>query len=131
MSPANTAIKPRYVRLSGEIADQAVLDSLRTRFPNVPVGHAYASTEAGVGFEVTDGLEGFPASYVGRTDAKGGPVELKVVDGVLHVRSPRTASCYVGSAEPLADDGWVNSGDMVELRSVGEVGSDSVPTSDH
>ncbi|HEY8255511.1 MAG TPA: fatty acid--CoA ligase family protein [Rhizomicrobium sp.] len=112
MSPANAAIHPRYVRLSGEIADQAILDSLKARFPGVPVGHAYASTEAGVGFEVTDGLEGFPASTVGRP----GPVELKVVDGLLHVRSPRTASRYVGSADALIDDGWVNSGDMVELR---------------
>ena len=112
MSPANAAIHPRYVRLSGEIADQAILDSLKARFPGVPVGHAYASTEAGVGFEVTDGLEGFPASYIGRP----GPVELKVVDGLLHVRSPRTASRYVGSADALIDDGWVNSGDMVELR---------------
>ena len=121
MSPANAAIHPRYVRLSGEIADQAILDSLKARFPGVPVGHAYASTEAGVGFEVTDGLEGFPASYVGRP----GPVGLKVVDGLLHVRSPRTASRYVGSADALIEDGWVNSGDMVELRrSVGEGRSD-------
>ena len=112
MSPANTAISPRYVRLSGEIADQAILDNLKARFPNVPVGHAYASTEAGVGFEVTDGLEGFPASYIGRP----GPVELKVVDGLLYVRSPRTASGYVGGMDALTDEGWVNSGDMVELK---------------
>src|SRR6185312_9196530 len=59
-----------------------------------------------------DGLEGFPVSYVGRP----GPVEMKVVDGVLHVRSPRTASRYVGSSEALTDDGWVNTGDMLELR---------------
>src|SRR3569833_123844 len=123
MSPANAAIHPRYVRLSGEIADQAILDSLKARFSGVPVGHAYASTEAGVGFEVTDGLEGFPASTVGRP----GPGELKVTDGLLHVRSPRTASRYVGSADALIDDGWVNTGDMVELRGeryfvVGRVG---------
>lgn len=112
MSPANALIRPRYVRLSGEIADQAILDTLKARFPGVPVGHAYASTEAGVGFEVTDGLEGFPASYVGGR----GAVELKVVDGLLHVRSPRTASRYVGGSEALTDAGWVNTGDMVELR---------------
>ena len=110
MSPANAAIHPRYVRLSGEIADQAILDSLKARFPGVPIGHAYASTEAGVGFEVTDGLEGFPASYVGRP----GPVEMRVVEGLLHVRSPRTASGYVGGAEALTEDGWVDTGDMVE-----------------
>ena len=32
--PAVEALAPRYVRLSGEIADQAVLDSLRTAFPS-------------------------------------------------------------------------------------------------
>src|ERR1700761_6516653 len=111
MSPDNSEIAPRYVRLSGEIADQAVLDSLKARFPEAAMGHAYASTEAGVGFEVTDGLEGFPASFIGRL----GPVEMKVEGGTLHVRSPRTASDYVG-ASGLKSDGWVDTGDMVELR---------------
>ncbi len=111
MSPANIEIAPRYVRLSGEIADQAILDSLKARFPDAGIGHAYASTEAGVGFEVTDGLEGFPASFVGRP----GPVEMKVADGTLHVRSSRTASQYVGGGE-LKNGGWVDTGDMVELR---------------
>lgn len=112
MSPANAQIAPRYVRLSGEIADQAVLDSLKARFPEAAMGHAYASTEAGVGFEVTDGLEGFPASFIGRP----GPVEMKVVAGTLRVRSPRTASQYVGGTDDLKNDGWVDTGDMVELR---------------
>jgi acyl-coenzyme A synthetase/AMP-(fatty) acid ligase len=112
MSPANSAISPRYVRLSGEIADQAILDSLKARFPNAAIGHAYASTEAGVGFEVTDGLEGFPVSFIGRP----GAVEMKVTDGTLHIRSARTASQYVGGADALMHDGWVNTGDMVELR---------------
>jgi len=111
MSPANAKIAPRYVRLSGEIADQAILDSLKARFPDAAIGHAYASTEAGVGFEVTDGLEGFPASFIGRP----GAVEMKVVDGTLHIRSPRTASEYVGGA-PLLNDGWVDTTDMVEQR---------------
>ena len=112
MSPAISHIAPRYVRLSGEIADQAVLDSLKLRFPDAAIGHAYASTEAGVGFEVTDGLEGFPAEFVGRP----GPVEMKVVDGSLQIRSARTASNYVGGAEALGEDGFVDTGDIVELR---------------
>ena len=58
------------------------------------VGHAYASTEAGVAFEVNDGLAGFPASYV--EQVRDG-VEMKVVDGSLRIRSPRTASRYVGT----------------------------------
>jgi acyl-coenzyme A synthetase/AMP-(fatty) acid ligase len=112
MSPGIGQIAPHYVRLSGEIADQAVLDSLKAKFPDTAIGHAYASTEAGVGFEVTDGLEGFPASFVGGP----GAVEMRVEDGSLQIRSPRTASRFVGSADLLKDDSFVDTGDMVELR---------------
>jgi acyl-CoA synthetase (AMP-forming)/AMP-acid ligase II len=113
MSPAIGKIAPRYVRLSGEIADQAILDNLRNVFAPAGVGHAYASTEAGVAFEVNDGLAGFPAAFVERP--RNG-VELKVVDGSLRIRSRCTASRYVGDTPaPLADgDGFVDTGDIVE-----------------
>jgi acyl-coenzyme A synthetase/AMP-(fatty) acid ligase len=115
MSGSVSRFTPRYVRLSGEIADQAVLDGLALAFPRASIGHAYASTEAGVGFAVNDGREGFPASLVGQ-DLNG--VEMKVVDGSLHIRSKRTAQGYIGkSAATLIDsDGFVDTGDMVELR---------------
>jgi acyl-coenzyme A synthetase/AMP-(fatty) acid ligase len=115
MSGAASGFGPRYVRLSGEIADQAVLDGLRRAFPLASIGHAYASTEAGVGFAVNDGLEGFPASMIG--ESRDG-VEMKVVDGSLRIRSRRAAHAYVGRrAAPLTDaEGFVDTGDMVELR---------------
>jgi acyl-coenzyme A synthetase/AMP-(fatty) acid ligase len=113
MSPVIRKISPRYVRLSGEIADQAVLDSLRNAFPQASIGHAYASTEAGVAFEVDDGLAGFPAEYIERS--RNG-VEMKVLQGSLRIRSPRTASRYVGTEAALLDeDGFVDTGDMVEM----------------
>jgi acyl-coenzyme A synthetase/AMP-(fatty) acid ligase len=115
MSGSVAGFSPRYVRLSGEIADQAVLDGLGRAFPEASIGHAYASTEAGVGFAVNDGLEGFPATMIG--DNRGG-VEMKVEDGSLRIRSTRTARAYVGpNAAALADEqGFVDTGDMVELR---------------
>src|SRR6202034_198382 len=115
MSGAASAFSPRYVRLSGEIADQAVLDGLRQAFPDASIGHAYASTEAGVGFAVNDGLEGFPATLIGEN--RGG-VEMKVEDGSLRIRSRRNARAYVGRhAAALADaEGVVDTGDMVERR---------------
>jgi len=115
MSGSAANFAPRYVRLSGEIADQAVLDGLAQTFPNASVGHAYASTEAGVGFAVNDGREGFPASLIG---ANRDGVEMKVVDGALRIRSKRAAHAYVGkSVAALTDpDGFVDTGDMVELR---------------
>ena len=115
MSGAAAKFSPRYVRLSGEIADQAVLDGLAQAFPNASIGHAYASTEAGVGFAVNDGREGFPASLIG---GNRDGVEMKVEDGSLRIRSQRTAHAYIGRrAAPLADgDGFVDTGDMIELR---------------
>jgi acyl-CoA synthetase (AMP-forming)/AMP-acid ligase II len=115
MSGSVAEFSPLYVRLSGEIADQAVLDGLSRAFPEASIGHAYASTEAGVGFAVNDGLEGFPATMIG--DNRGG-VEMKVEDGSLRIRSTRTARAYVGpNAAALADEqGFVDTGDMVELR---------------
>ncbi len=115
MNPAIGLIAPRYVRLSGEIADQAVLDGLRAAFPDAAVGHAYASTEAGVAFDVNDGRAGFPADYIG---AVRNGVAMKVgADGSLRIRSPRTASRYVGGDSNLFDDeGFVDTGDILVRR---------------
>jgi acyl-coenzyme A synthetase/AMP-(fatty) acid ligase len=114
MSGAVTRIAPRYVRLSGEIADQGVLDNLRAAFPAATVAHAFASTEAGVAFEVRDGRAGFPASLLNG----GGPVELRLIEETLHVRSPGTARCYLGEegADLRAADGFVDTGDRLEER---------------
>ena len=114
MSVEARAIAPRYVRLSGEIADQGILNALRAYYPHARVGHAFASTEAGLGFEVDDGLEGFPASVVG----SAGDVQIDVEGGSLRIRSARTAVRLVGD-EPscLADEeGFVDTGDVVERR---------------
>ncbi len=114
MSSSAHAIAPVTVRLSGEIADQAILDGLAEVYPAAAIGHAYASTEAGVGFEVKDGREGFPAAYL---DADG-PAAMRIEDGSLRIRSPRMARCYLGSAAPALTDagGYVDTGDMVEQR---------------
>ena len=117
MSGHAARIDPAYVRLSGEVADQAVLDRLRAAYPAARVSHAFASTEAGVAFDVTDGLAGFPAAWV---DAPGLPElrpELRVDGGTLRIRSARTATGYLGAATSLADaDGFVDTGDIVALR---------------
>ena len=114
MSGAAAMIAPRYVRLSGEIADQAVLDSLRATYPEATVAHAFASTEAGVAFEVRDGLAGFPETLLGAP----GPVEMRVMSGTLQIRSAGTGERYLGTgAEALRGaDGWVDTGDRIEVR---------------
>jgi acyl-coenzyme A synthetase/AMP-(fatty) acid ligase len=114
MSPNAGVIDPDYIRLSGEIADQAVLDALHARYPRARIAHAFASTEAGVGFEVDDGRSGFPATFVGAS----GTVSIHVNDGSLKLRSQRTALGYLHHADgPLADvEGFVDTCDAVERR---------------
>jgi acyl-coenzyme A synthetase/AMP-(fatty) acid ligase len=106
-------IDPQYVRLSGEIADNAVLTALRALYPRARIEHAYASTEAGVVFEIDDGQAGFPAAWIG-SDAV---VQTKIVDGAIHVRSSRCGRGFLGEGGALTDrDGFVDMGDMVERR---------------
>ena len=114
MSAATDRISPRYVRLSGEVADQAILDHLAAAFPAAGISHAFASTEAGVAFDVADGLAGFPEALIGRPGAKA---ELRIDNGSLRIRSGRTASRYLGNRGVLRDaDGFVDTGDMIEIQ---------------
>jgi acyl-coenzyme A synthetase/AMP-(fatty) acid ligase len=114
MSPSARLIAPAYIRLSGEIADQRLLNHLRSVYPQARIAHAFASTEAGVAFEVNDATAGFPAAVLDDTPG----VEMKVEDRTLRIRSARTASRYLGENAPrLRDaDGFVDTGDIVELR---------------
>jgi len=113
MSPAVQEITPDYIRLSGEVADQALLNTLSVAFPKAHIAHAFASTEAGFAFDVRDGMAGFPAALIGQA----GKAELRVKDGSLRIRSTRTASRYLGGDDCLLDaDGFVDTGDMLERR---------------
>ncbi|MDE3163944.1 MAG: AMP-binding protein, partial [Acidobacteriota bacterium] len=114
MSPMAGELKPRYVRLSGEIADQVILDQLHAAYSDAALVHAFASTEAGLAFEVKDGKAGFPVSAL---DAMP-DVAMKIEEGTLRIQSPRAAQRYLGEGAPaLRDaDGFVNTGDRVEPR---------------
>jgi acyl-coenzyme A synthetase/AMP-(fatty) acid ligase len=111
MSDAAGLISPAYVRLSGEVADQVILDQLVAQYPNADIVHAFASTEAGLAFEVADRKAGFPAAYVGGNSA----ANLAVQEGTLRVRSSRNAFGYLdGGVRPIADAcGFVDTGDVV------------------
>jgi acyl-coenzyme A synthetase/AMP-(fatty) acid ligase len=114
MTAATDRMSPRYVRLSGEACDQPILDALHQAFPDASIAHAFASTEAGVAFDVRDGQAGFPASIIGQD----GPVKLRVEDGTLRIKSSRTASRYLGDNMPSLFDssGFVDTGDWVERQ---------------
>ena len=94
MSPESHAIRPRYVRLSGELAAPGILNALHAAYPVMAAILAFASTEAGVGFEVDDGSRDFRQRMV---DGQA-TCSSEVHDGSLRVRSSGTPSaCSVRS----------------------------------
>jgi acyl-coenzyme A synthetase/AMP-(fatty) acid ligase len=114
MSSSAHLMAPEYIRLSGEIADQALLDQLRLFYPEARVSHAFASTEAGVAFNIKDATSGLDPDVINHTPG----VEMKIEHGTLRIRSDRTASRYLNhECRPLKDkDGFVDTGDVLELR---------------
>ncbi len=115
MNPMRDRIDPRYVRMSGETADETLLRAVSALYPRARVAHAYASTEAGVLFEIGDGRAGFPAALL---EPRGGDVELKLVDDTLRARSPGAASRYLGARRAALHDadGFVDTGDLIKLN---------------
>ncbi len=113
LSGAAARIAPGYIRLSGEIADDSALRGLAEAFPAARIEHAYASTEAGVVFAVDDGRAGFPVCWLERR----APVEMRLVEGALRVKTSRRALRLLGENAPdLVDEsGFVDTGDMIEV----------------
>jgi acyl-CoA synthetase (AMP-forming)/AMP-acid ligase II len=113
MLPEARKIKFRLVTLGGEIATQELLNALCTTYPDAKVLHIYASTEAGVGFSVKDGREGFPKSYL---EDGIGKVRMKVNDaGCLMIKTPGSSQNDRADAHFRDEDGYIDTGDLVEV----------------
>ncbi len=108
------SISLRHVTLGGETVEQGLLDDLKRLFPQAAIRHIYASTEAGAVFSVKDGLSGFPSRWL--VEGVDG-AQLRVVNGMLEVNTPRRMQAYVGdSLNSLTDDGWVQTKDLVDVQ---------------
>jgi len=102
----------RQITLGGEIADQSLLNGLKHCFPAARIVHIYASTEAGVGFSVHDGMAGFPAAWL---ESERAPVPMMVRgDGHLLVR-PATVPEGAETAGRLDADGYLDTEDLVRV----------------
>jgi len=114
MCPGSEHLPLRQITLGGEIADQPLLNQLAARYAEARISHIFASTEAGVGFSVSDRRAGFPAAYLSEPPQG---IALKIADGRLLIRNTDVAGQYVGREESFRDEeGFVDTGDRVEIR---------------
>tara|TARA_B100001057_G_scaffold499938_1_gene612621 strand:+ start:8152 stop:9480 length:1329 start_codon:yes stop_codon:yes gene_type:complete len=103
----------RQITLGGEPADQSILNALKAAFPNARIAHIYASTEAGVGFSVTDGLVGFPVQYLDQGVAGN---QLRISESGTLLIKPERYVPSAGGTSMANSDGFIDSGDLVAMR---------------
>ncbi|MCC5853782.1 MAG: AMP-binding protein [Alkalimonas sp.] len=99
--------------LGGEICDQPLLNQLQQCFPQARLRHIYASTEAGVGFSVTDGQAGFPRKYL---DEGFKDLQFKVDDN-QHLWLKRSTPFAATLQARLDSAGFLDTEDLVRVTS--------------
>lgn len=117
VAPHESADLPvRQITIGGEAVTSDVLEGLRQRLPQARISQVYATTELGSCFSVRDGEKGFPVSFLTMDgdDASARDVDLKIVDGQLHVRSRRGMMAYYGDAAQRQGT-WQPTGDLVRI----------------
>ena len=117
MYPALNGFNFQRITLGGEIADQMILSALRLSFPNVRITHIYASTEAGVGFSVTDGKAGFPLRWVESGCSPNG-VGFMIDGGILKLLFPHIPAGDKTDDKPISKSeiDVIDTGDAVYIK---------------
>ena len=100
------------ITLGGEAAPGGLLDRLAALFPVAKISHVYAGSEFGSVGSVRDSKSGMPLSILDRGD--DADVQLRIVDGELHIRSRVGMLGYYG--EPDVGDEWRPTGDLVTVE---------------
>jgi len=107
-----TQLQLRQITLGGEIADKIILSQLAQLFPCARVSHIYASTEAGVGFSVSDGQAGFPRKWLNNASL---PTQIAINSDNHLLLKPSLLATGEEVLSRLDDRGFIDSCDLVKL----------------
>lgn len=100
----------KLITYGTEVMPEATLHKVRRIFPNAEVKQTYGLSELGV-------LRSKSQSDTSLWVKVGGDgFEVKVVDGVLWVRSEANMVGYLNAPSPIDPDGWMCTGDHVEVN---------------
>ncbi len=100
------------ITLGGEAVPGPLIERLGRLFPSAKISQVYGATEFGLGISVRDRQSGLPTTVLERSD--DADVQMRIVDGELHVRSRVGMLGYYGESD--IDDDWRPTGDLVEVR---------------
>lgn len=112
MCTLSPSLKLKRITLGGEVSSQSILSALSKAYPASKIAHIYASTEAGVGFTVRDGKEGFPLDIC----SSNKNVDLKINNGTLWIRSNRSSDKLLKGSVDIDPEGFIDSGDLVVVK---------------
>jgi len=99
----------QLVTYGTEPMPQATLDAVRVALPHVALQQTYGLSELGI----MRSKSRDDASLWVRIGGEG--FEIRVVDGVLHIRAASAMQGYLNAPSPFTDDGWFVTGDEVEV----------------
>ena len=108
--PDNVPESLKIITYGTERMDQPTLDALCALLPDVDFRQTFGMSELGI-VRVKSEARNSLFMKVG-----GEGVETRVVDSVLEIRSQTRMLGYLNAGSPFDDDGWYNTGDIVEER---------------
>ncbi len=112
MCEGSNSLKLSNITLGGELSNQSILNALSSIYTDAKIRHIYASTEVGVGFSVTDALEGFPTSLL--VDS-GMDFKLKISsEGELLIKKDILSQSFIDITK-YTENEYFCTGDLVEL----------------
>lgn len=99
----------KIITYGSEPMDPRTLALLNERFPGCRISQKYGTTETGS-----------PRSASRDNNSLwlrlgGDGVEVKIVDGVLHLRGENTILGYLNAPSPVDAEGWYSTGDLVDV----------------
>jgi acyl-coenzyme A synthetase/AMP-(fatty) acid ligase len=97
------------ITYGSEPMDPTTLKRIHERFPTTEIVQKYGTTEVGSPRTASRGNESLWLRV------KGGDTQVRVIDGILWLRSESTMLGYLNAPSPLDEAGWYCTGDLVEV----------------
>lgn len=89
---------------------ESTLQSLHQLFPRIRLVQTYGLSEIGILRSKSKNVDSLWVKVGGEG------FETRVIDGILHVRANSAMLGYLNAASPFAEDGWMNTGDRVDVE---------------